>query len=236
MRITLKNVQDNLNVLDDITCSFSTGITYVVGKNGAGKSSLLKLIATATEPTQGEIIFTKLNREEMYRKQLRMEEVRTMIGYMPQHFTGHQEMTIKRYVTYIALHKGIPYHLVKPIVEKWLQETGLFLLQKRKLKELSGGQLQKVGLIQALINQPRICILDEPFESLDIEEKLYFQRVLQRLSFHSIVLFSTHLIEEIRYNEGDVLYLNAGKLTFHGGVNESEFVWRTLQEEDSTCI
>ena len=81
-------------------------------------------------------------------------------------------------------------------------------LKRRKLRTLSGGQLQKVGLIQALINQPRICILDEPFEGLDIAERLYFQRVIQRLSFHSIVIISTHLIEEI--TEGELLLLRSG--------------------------
>ena len=174
---------------------------YLCGwKKWSGKSSLLKLIATAMYPDKGEILYTKLMNTETegkYRKKFSIEEVRRIIGFMPQHYTGHPDMTIERYLKYIALHKGIPHSLVKSTIEKWLKETNLSSLKRRKLRTLSGGQLQKVGLIQALINQPRICILDEPFEGLDIAERLYFQRVIQRLSFHSIVVISTHLIEEI---------------------------------------
>lgn len=236
MRITLNNVEytkGNAKLLNNIACSFSTGITYVVGENGAGKSSLLKLIATAVYPDDGEVIYSKLIREDgigIYRKHLSTEEIRTMIGYMPQHFTGHSEMSIERYLKYIAFHKGIPHILVNSTLEKWLNETNLRDIKKRKLRTLSGGQQQKVGLIQALINRPRICILDEPFEGLDIGERLYFQRVIQRLSFHSAVIISTHLIEEIdRSNEAELLYLKDGSAAFYGGISDIDLVSRGLE-------
>ena len=136
LRITLNNVEytkENTKLLNDINCSFSTGITYVVGKNGAGKSSLLKLIATAMYPDKGEILYTNLintETEGRYRKKFSIEEVRRIIGYMPQHYTGHPDMTIERYLKYIALHKGIPHSLVKSTIEKWLKEANLFRLKE----------------------------------------------------------------------------------------------------------
>ena len=192
-----------------------------LGKMERGKALLLKLLTTAIPPVMGEINYTKLIRDEkvgMYRKQLNVEEVRKVIGFMPQHFTGHPEMTIERYLNYMAFHKGIPRKLVKPTINKWLKDANLMELKKRKLRTLSGGQLQKVGLIQALINQPRICILDEPFEGLDTFERLVFKRVIERLSFHSVVVVSTHILEEIEQtDEACVLLMEEGRLRFCGG-------------------
>lgn len=229
MRITLNNVgyaKGNTDLVSGITCSFKTGITYVLGKNGAGKSILLKLLTSAIPPGSGDINYTKLIRDGklgLYRQQLTIEDIRKVIGFMPQHFTGHLEMPIERYLKYIAFHKGIPRRLVKSSVNKWLTDTGLFELRRRKLGKLSGGQRQKVGLIQALINEPRICILDEPFESLDTRERLYFKRVIERLSFHSVIVISTHLVEEINLadNNDALLYMEEGKLCILDGLGKA---------------
>nr|WP_281350679.1 ATP-binding cassette domain-containing protein [Metabacillus lacus] len=230
-------MEGNTKLINNITCSFSTGITYMVGKNGAGKSSILKLIATAVHPNKGEIFYTNLIYEKrlgVSLKELNDEDIREMIGFMPQHFTGHAEMTIERYLKYMAFHKGIPHTLVKPLLDKWLKDTNLFELKRRKLRTLSGGQRQKVGLIQALINQPRICILDEPFEGLDSKEKSFFKRIIQRLSFHSVIIISTHLLEEIEQSDNvSVLYIEEGKLCFYGGADEIEKILVILKRNNN---
>lgn len=227
MRITLKQImfrKEDRQVLNGLTCTFKNGITYVVGKNGAGKSTLLKLIATAILPDEGSIIYTKLLRDAkmgLYRRHFSEEEIRRVIGFMPQHFTGYDEMTVERYLKHMAFHKGIPNKRVKPLIKEWITDAGLAELKRKRLRNLSGGQRQKIGLIQALINQPRICILDEPFEGLDTKEKLFFKRVIQRLSYHSIIIISTHLIEEIERTEDvEVLYIADGGISFYGGVEE----------------
>ncbi|MFK9094432.1 ATP-binding cassette domain-containing protein [Bacillus salipaludis] len=237
MRIKLDAVDYSLKdtkLLSQITCSFTKGITYVVGKNGAGKSTLLKLLATALQPQQGEVNFTTLVRDEnigTYRRKLTIEEIRKIIGFLPQHFTGHSDMTVEKYVMYLAFHKGIPVNLVKKTVAQWLQEGHLTQVKRRKLRNLSGGQLQKVGLIQALINHPRICILDEPFEGLDIGERIYFQRILQRISYHSIIIISTHLLDGIQQSSEDkLLYLSEGKIAYFGGMEALDAVTQGLQE------
>lgn len=235
MRIVLDNIEftkANVKVFIGISCSFKAGITYVIGKNGVGKSELLKIVSTAIIPDKGTITYTKLIRDKKvgtYRKHLSTEEVRKIIGFMPQHFTGYSEMTIERYLTYMAFQKGIPHKLVKTLLNEWLIDANLVALKRRKLRNLSGGERQKVGLIQALINQPRICILDEPFEGLDTHEKHFFNRVIQRLSFHSLIIISTHLVEEIeRSVEVDILYMADGELSYVSSVDELSDMKRLL--------
>ena len=232
MRIMVNDVvyrKGNAELLHGVTCAFQTGITYLVGKNGAGKSTLLKLAATAISPSEGRIHYTQLIHDEktgMYRRQLSVEEVRKKVGFMPQRFTGYPDMSVERYLRYIAFHKGIPHKLVKACVNDWLRDADVMALKRRKLKTLSGGQLQKVGLIQALINQPRICILDEPYESLDAQEKLFFKRVIRRLSFHSVIIISTHLVEDIeRADDVHILFIEEGQLLSYAEVQELEQYW-----------
>lgn len=227
MRIVLDNIEStkaNVKVFSRISCSFKDGVTYVIGKNGVGKSELLKIVSTAIIPDKGTITYTKLIRDKKigtYRKHLSTDEVRKVVGFMPQNFTGYSEMTIERYLTYMAFHKGIPHKLVKSLLNEWLKDANLVEFKRRKLRNLSGGQRQKVGLIQALINQPRICILDEPFEGLDTHEKLFFKRLIQRLSFHTIIIISTHLLEEIEQSKDvSILYMEEGELSYIGSVDE----------------
>lgn len=235
MRIALNNIvcnKEDIPILNGITCSFQSGITYVVGKNGTGKSTLLKLLATAILPDEGSVTYTKLIRDPkigLHRRELNIEGIRQVIGFMPQHFTGYPEMTVERYLKHMAFHKGIPHKFVKPFINEWLVGAGLDKIKRKKLRNLSGGQRQKIGLIQALINHPRICILDEPFEGLDTREKLFFKRIIQRLSYHSIVIMSTHLLEEIEQtSDASVLYIAEGGISFYGGADELDRIVENL--------
>lgn len=236
IRISLDAVEcslENERVLNIRSCIFTTGITFVVGKNGSGKSTLLKLLSTASKPDRGGVTYTRLvsdHQQGTYRKQLNAEDVRKMIGFLPQHFRGHSQMTVQRYLTYIAYHKGIPHQLVKSTLEQWIEDTGLFKSRHKKLCNLSGGQLQKVGLIQALINHPRICILDEPFVGLDNEEKLFFKRKIERLAFHSVVIISTHLVEEIdQLANNSLLFMEDGEISSFVGVDGIESILKRLE-------
>ncbi|MFD2168594.1 ATP-binding cassette domain-containing protein [Tumebacillus lipolyticus] len=225
MRILVKSVGysiGSMTILDQIQHTFTTGVTFVIGRNGAGKSSLLKLLTTVIPPSCGEILFTQSSIQPQlgrHRKVLSIEEVRRLIGYLPQEFTGYPQMTVEQFIKNTAIHKGIPPSRVRSRVEEMITGTRLHSLRKKKLRHLSGGELQKVGLIQAVIHDPPICILDEPFEHLDLEEMLYFRHLLQRLSQHSVVIISTHQIEQIDLlGTADVMVIESGALRASGTV------------------
>ena len=139
-----------------------------------------------------------------------IEDMRKSIGYLPQEFTGFPELSIERYIRYMATHKGIPTSHVKEVVQIWLKKTNLYSIRKKRLRTLSGGQLKKVGLIQAFINQPKICLLDEPFEHLELTERRFFENEIQKLAFKSIVLLSTHFIHQP--HDGQILLLEKGSI------------------------
>jgi ABC-2 type transport system ATP-binding protein len=221
MRISLENVSYTHGaetVLSGLTCTFTTGMTYVIGRNGAGKSSLLKLLTSTVPPSGGEILYTRLVQhpaQGTFRKPLSVREVRTLTGYLPQHFTGYPEMTVDRFLHYCAVQQGIPRARIGPRLDELLHGSGLERARRKKLASLSGGQLQSVGILQALLHYPRLLVLDEPFEGLDLQETLYLRNQLRRLSFHAAVIVSTHQIEA--FDETDeVLVLEDGRLVQNG--------------------
>lgn len=209
MKLMMKGVSYN-QLVSNLSCTISTGITYIVGKNGSGKSTFLKLCATAIEPSEGSMEYIQMVPGAGTQKVMTIEDVRKSIGYLPQEFTGFPELSIERYIRYMATHKGIPTSHVKEVVQIWLKKTNLYSIRKKRLRTLSGGQLKKVGLIQAFINQPKICLLDEPFEHLELTERRFFENEIQKLSFTSMVLLSTHLIDQP--NDGKILLLEKGKI------------------------
>ena len=217
MKLHVNNVSYNPFV-NHLSCAISQGITYIVGKNGSGKSTFLKLCATAIEPSAGTIIYSTKNPHSNEWIEMAVEDVRKTIGFLPQQFTGYPELSIEKYIRYMATHKGIPYVYVKDITKQWLEKTGLYPIRRKRLGSLSGGQLKKIGLIQALINQPRICILDEPFEHLDLTERLFFEHEIQKLAQSSIILMSTHLMNQD--GDGHILHLENGQIVQHDRCTE----------------
>ncbi|WP_157729494.1 ATP-binding cassette domain-containing protein [Tumebacillus algifaecis] len=223
--MTVKDVgyqQGPLTILKNIEYTFSSGLTYVIGRNGAGKSSLLKLLTTGVVPSSGELLYTQLVKHPQqgtYRRLLSIEEVRRVTSYLPQEFTGYPEMTVAQFLTNAAIHKGIPRARVKARVEEMIAGARLTEQSRRKLSKLSGGELQKVGLVQAMIHYPRLCILDEPFEGLDLQETLYFRQQLQKLSYHAVVIVSTHQIEQIDpLGDEQVVVIKEGQIGESGAV------------------
>lgn len=211
-------ILDGSKVVNDFSLTFSPGITYLIGPNGSGKSSLLQMLTTVVPPSEGAIVYFLRGSEQMFDfRKMTTREVRKVISYVPQHFIGYPEMSVKGYLFHQALQRGVPSIVVKRQLKEWLTQTDLWSERTTKLSRLSGGQRQRVGLLQALIGNPHICLLDEPFEGFDIMEAMFFRHLIQKLALTSTVVMSTHRLEWIDPHHQDrVIEMEKGRIISAG--------------------
>lgn len=207
-----------------ITHTFDRGITYVVGKAGSGKSALLSLLATVGPACEGNIRYERRDGTDVTGNDagintviLDHAAVRAMTGYLPQRFAGYPDMTVERYLLHEADRKGLPSEWRRTALPRLIAESGVDSLMRRPLRLLSGGELRKVGLLQAIMHAPRLCVLDEPFEGLDVLESAYFRHELEKLSAYSTIVIATHRLEQIDPRaDCSLLQLERGRIAFAG--------------------
>lgn len=206
--------KDRKIMLQHIHLSLTSGICYLVGPNGSGKSSLLRLLTSAAQPTSGTIrYYEDFDDSPFAEREIGRHEIRSRIGYLPQRFDGYGHMSVERYIRHQYLQKGLPVNLMKTYVQTQLKETDLWDLRKTRLARLSGGQKQRVGILQSMLGNPDLCLLDEPFESLDVTEAIIFRHRLQQLAVSGIVVISTHRLEWIGHHPDDlVIELDHGRI------------------------
>lgn len=206
--------QDHRMIIKGISLKLSVGITYVTGPNGSGKSAFIRLLTSVVPPTSGTVVYQECEREHPFgTRSLSVQEARSMIGYLPQHFTGYSGMSVKQYIVHQALQKGMSLRIAKRHIQAWLSQAGLWNMRNMRLGKLSGGQRQRVGLLQALIGNPRICLLDEPFEGLDIMEAMVFRHLIQKLAGSSTIVLSTHRLDWIEPHENDrIVEMDQGRI------------------------
>ena len=195
--------------LKDINLTLeSPSLIGLVGPNGAGKSTLMKLLVAGLLPTGGDIAIDDkpLTKCE--------KELKKKLGYLPQDFGLYDELTIWEFLDYMAALKGIRNS--RPVIEEVILATGLEEKKKARIKTLSGGQRQRVGIAQALLGEPEFLIFDEPTVGLDPEERIRFRNLLVELSKDRIVIFSTHIIEDISSSCNQVVVINKGELKYFG--------------------
>ena len=206
--------QDHRMIIEGISLMLTVGITYLTGPNGSGKSAFIRLLTSVVPPTSGTLVYQEREREHPFgTRSLSVQEARGMIGYLPQHFTGYSGMSVKQYIVHQALQKGMPLRMVKRHIQAWLTQAGLWNVRKMRLGKLSGGQRQRVGLLQAIIGNPRICLLDEPFEGLDIMEAMVFRHLIQKLAGSCTIVLSTHRLEWIEPHGNDrIVEMEHGKV------------------------
>lgn len=182
----------------------------LVGKNGAGKSTLLKLLATIIKPTKGRIL---LDGRDIVKEP---EAIRGLMGYLPQKVSVYPNLTAFEFLNYIGAMKGLKKKEAWRQIEKWLEEFNLLSVQDKRLGGFSEGMKQRVGLICALLGDPKVIIVDEPTASLDPQERIMARNVLSRLSRERIVLLSTHIVSDIEAAASKILILKEGRLIFDG--------------------
>ena len=211
MKLQIKNLTktypNGVKAMDDISLQIGTGMFGLLGPNGAGKSSLMRTLATLQLPDEGAIDFNGLNVLQ------NPMELRKQLGYLPQDFGVYPKQSARKLLDYFALLKGVSSKKERnESIEYVLELTNLTEVQKKNVSDYSGGMKQRFGIAQLLLNKPKLIIVDEPTAGLDPEERHRFLNVLRAVGSEHIVLFSTHIVEDVTYLCTDLAIMNKGKV------------------------
>jgi len=188
------------------------GVFGLLGPNGAGKTSLLRMLATVIPPSSGRLRLLGRNPSAYGPR----KEIRRRLGYLPQNLGYYPGFTVVEFVEYFALLKDMPAGRVPGAVAAAVERVGLGDKARAKLRTLSGGMLRRVGIAQAIVNQPELLLLDEPTAGLDPEQRVAFRALLRDLGQRATVIVSTHLVEDVGAACSQVALMDQGKLVFHG--------------------
>ena len=202
------------HAVDGISYAMGKGIYGLLGINGAGKTTLMRMLCTIIQPTGGEITWNSSNIFKLG------AAYRDILGYLPQDFGYYPNYTAKEFLLYIAALKGIPRGEARKRTKELLEAVGLDEAASRKVKTFSGGMKQRVGIAQALLNHPKILILDEPTAGLDPKERVRFRNMISDYAKDRIVILSTHIVSDIEAIADEVLLMRKGKLISSGTVSE----------------
>lgn len=225
--INLTKEFGNFRAINDLNLTISNGVYGLLGVNGAGKTTLMKMICTLLPPTSGKIL---CDGQDI----LRMDgEYRNLLGYLPQEFGFYPEFTVEDYLLYIASLKGIRPIVAKKKVNKLLAQVGLSKATNTKMRKLSGGMKRRAGIAQALLNDPKILILDEPTAGLDPAERIRFRNLISELSENRIVILSTHIVSDVEYIAKEIWLMKDGKIVQQGDLDE---IISSMPETVWTCL
>lgn len=193
----------------DVTLSFDEGIHGLLGPNGAGKSTLMQMLTTLTEPTTGTAYWDGADLTES------PDTVRSVLGYLPQDFGVYPDLTLEEFLEYVATLRGLDSETASARIEEQLALTNLTHVRDHRLGTFSGGMRQRVGIAQALVNDPELLIVDEPTVGLDPEERVRFRNVLSSIASDRVVILSTHIVPDVEATANSVALLNEGELVTH---------------------
>ncbi|WP_066676420.1 ATP-binding cassette domain-containing protein [Clostridium septicum] len=210
----------NFTVLEDINLEFKNGVYGLLAPNGAGKTTLIKLLTTLIFPTKGEILYDGVDIISLD------EEYREILGYLPQNFGYYKNYSPKQFLMYLSALKGVNKKESSKKIDELLEMVALNDVSNKKMKKFSGGMIQRVGIAQALLNDPKILILDEPTAGLDPKERVRFRNILTELSRDRIVIISTHIVSDIEFIANEVIMIKDRKVLHKDSV---ENICRTLE-------
>ena len=217
MDLTISNLTKEfgtLRAVDHVNFTMTNGVYGLLGVNGAGKTTLMRMLTTLIKPTSGEILW---DGQDVYAMD---GQYRKLLGYLPQDFGYYPDFSIYDYLMYIASIKGIRPTVAKERVKLLLKQVGLVRARHKKMKTLSGGMKRRAGIAQAMLNDPKILILDEPTAGLDPSERIRFRNLISELSEDRIVLLSTHIVSDIEYIANEILLMKDGCITMSGTAEE----------------
>ena len=200
--------------VDCVSAALTPGVYGLLGANGAGKTTLMRMLCAILEPTSGEV---RLDGKDVVAMG---EAYRDVLGYLPQDFGYYPSYTAAEFLSYIAALKGIPRDAAGKKVQKLLHMLDLEAVAEKKIKTFSGGMKQRVGIAQALLNDPQVLILDEPTSGLDPKERVRLRNLLSEYAGNKIVILSTHIVSDVEAIADQVFIMNAGRFIAHGTVQE----------------
>lgn len=232
MTINIKGLTVEFNngtkAIDNLNLNIEKGIYGLLGENGAGKTTLMRVLTTILPVSKGNILINGINLEKN-----NYEMIQKQIGYLPQDLEVYPSLTVRDSLEYLGRMSGIPKNICKDRIDYYLEKTGLIDKQNKKNKQLSGGMKRRVGLVQALLNEPPILIVDEPTTGLDPEERIKIRNLLVDFGETRTVIFSTHVIEDIASTCNKLGIMQKGNLIFNGEISEllnnaENHVWNCL--------
>lgn len=198
----------------DFSLTLTPGVWSLLGANGAGKTTLMRMIAGITCPTSGQVVYDGEPIRAMG------ERYRSVFGYLPQKFGFPREFTVMEYLTYVAALKGLTVKRSRGRIRELLERVSLLDVRDKKIAKLSGGMKRRVGIAQALLNDPAVLILDEPTGGLDPGERVRFRNLLSEFAQDRIVLISTHIVPDVEYIAGQHAVIKDGGLLACGTTEE----------------
>lgn len=211
------------------------GVYGLLGENGAGKTTLMRMICGILEPTQGNILCDGMEIRQMG------GAYRSLLGYLPQDFGYYEDFTACRFMNYMAALKAIPEDYAKNRIDELLETVDLAAVKNEKLRTFSGGMIRRLGIAQALLNNPEILILDEPTSGLDPKERVRFRNIISSLGKNRLVILSTHIVSDVEYIADQIMIMKNGKMIQMGteaqmlaGVKDC--VWKCLVTEEEAEI
>src|SRR6478672_5359485 len=198
------------DALSNVSLRLERGILGLLGPNGAGKSTLMRILATLAKPSAGKVSW---NGEDTSR---RPDPLRAALGYLPQDFGVYPALSAREFLDFLAAVKGLSGAKARARVDECLALVGLSDAADRRLGDFSGGMRQRVGIAQALLNDPKLLIVDEPTVGLDPEERVRFRHLLAELAGERLVILSTHIVSDIEASASTLAVMSGGRLRFHG--------------------
>jgi ABC-type multidrug transport system ATPase subunit len=209
-----KHYRGDIWGLRDFQLEIGPGVLGLLGPNGAGKSTLMRILATVTRPSAGRVLWNDADIAHS------PDSLRTILGYLPQDFGVYPHLTAHEFLEYLAAAKGLDARLARQRIDELLAVVDLGESRNRPLGGFSGGMKQRVGIAQALLNDPQVLIVDEPTAGLDPEERVRFRNLLSELSGERIVILSTHIVSDVEAVATDIAVLGSGRLLAHAAPEE----------------
>lgn len=217
MSVNIKNVtvtfKNQVRAVDHVNLEIPHGVYGLLGENGAGKTTLMRVLTTVLTPSDGEVYLDGIRYGTG-----KDEVIRQKIGYLPQELNLYPRLSVQDCLEYLGELSGIPKEECKKRIRYYLEKTGLTNHRKKKMRQLSGGMKRRVGLIQALLNEPEFLIVDEPTTGLDPEERVRIRNLLVDFSEGRTVLFSTHVVEDIAATCSKLAVMRKGSFLYTGTV------------------